>query len=250
MVLAYLLHILKAVKLESNEAIFEATSYRVGKVDLAEVVAAIGDEQKFRLSGLVIPVKSVMDPAKPQKQPFGPIGPMKLSYPNWLWFSLLATVLLIIGWGVFSFRRREQKKKVLEELKKHNTALGPYNQFNKDLRNLGRSYIFSHHKKWQDGDVEKYVTNLDEIFRMYLLREFVIPALDWKTNLVVKQIKKSDKKRWSGYGDSLFKLLKELDRAQKDANKVKMEDCQQLTQIARRVTQNIWQSRKANRSSR
>ena len=241
---AYLLNILKAVKIESNEAIFEATSYRVGKVDLGEVVAAVNNQQKFRLGGLIIPVKSVMNPAKPQKEPFGPIGPMKLSYPQWLWFSIVGLLLAVVGWSVFSFRRREQRKKVLEELKKHNTALGAYNQFNKDLRTLSRKHIFSHHQKWQPEDIEKYVTNLDEIFRMYLLREFVIPALDWKTNLVLKQIKKEDKKNWQGYGDSLFKLLKELDRAQTDLNKVKMEDCQQLTQIARRVTQSIWQKRK------
>ena len=129
---AYLLNILKAVKIESNETVFEATSYRVGKVDLSEVVAAVGDEQKFRLGGLVIPMKSVMNPAKPQKEPFGPIGPMKLSYPKWLWLSIIGTILLVIGWSVFSFRRRVQRKKVLEELKKHNTALGAYNQFNKD----------------------------------------------------------------------------------------------------------------------
>lgn len=242
---AYLLNILKAIKLESNEAIFEATSYRVGKVDLSEVVAAVGESQKFRLGGLIIPMKSVMNPAKPQKEAFGPIGPMKLSYPKWLWLSIIGVLVLVIGWSVFSFRRRVQRKKVLEELKKHNTALGAYNQFNKDLRHLNRKYIFSKHKKWNDGDVEKYVMNLDEIFRMYLLREFVIPALDWKTGLVVKHIKREDKKNWIGYGDSLFKFLKELDRAQNEVGKVKMEDCQQLTQMARKVTQHIWQKRKA-----
>ena len=79
---------------------------------------------------------------------------------------------------------------------------------------------------------------------MYLLREFYIPALDWNSSHVVRSLSKEDKKRFNAYGSGLKKFLSELDRARKDSEKIQVHDCKQLTQMAKKVSQDIWKVRK------
>jgi len=88
------------------------------------------------------------------------------------------------------------------------------------------------------------VQSLDEIFRMYLLREFFVPALDWDSSLTLKTLSKQDKKRFFRYGHELKRVMQELDQAKKDSDKLKSQDCKQLTQMTARVSQQIWKARK------
>ncbi|MCJ8277685.1 MAG: hypothetical protein HRT44_09150 [Bdellovibrionales bacterium] len=237
----YALKVLEVDQQSSNSLSLKATSYQPGTHNFKALVIAEKGDPKVVMEPLQLNVKSVI--TDPQQKPFGPISAMKLSYPMWLWVSLGVIVLGAAFWGLFRLRRSAQMKKVIEELKQHNTALGPFNQFHKDLRTLRRKNIFT--DKWSDAKKERYVESLDEIFRMYLLREFFIPALDWSSKLIVKEISKSDKKRFSKYGDDLQGLLKELDRAKADIDNVKVHGCQQLTGMAVKVSQNMWQTRKA-----
>ena len=240
--LLYVIKVLSVDRLKSNEVILTATSYLKGQHKLQELVLVQDLEEKFNVRPFQLNIKSVID--NPEQKPYPPMGAVMMAYPFWFWFSGTSIFIIALCYGIFRLQRRAKRLKVLEELKRHNTALGPYNQLNKDLRTLTRRYSFSVKKKWDPILIERYVVSLDEIFRMYLLREFIVPALDWRTNLVVKEINKTDKKRFSSYGISLRKFLKELDRARKDIDKVDKEDCVQLTQMARKVSQTIWQQRR------
>ena len=79
--------------------------------------------------------------------------------------------------------------RVIEKLKKHDTALGAFNQFNKDMRLLERQSVFKKNDEWSISEKQSYTEELDHIFRLYLLREFYIPALEVEF--------------WSHYKDSL-----------------------------------------------
>lgn len=236
----YALQILSVVKQSGNALSLKATTYKAGVHDFKDLPLAEGESSKFVMEPLQLSVKSVIQ--DPQQKPYGPIMAMKLSYPVWLWFILLAFVLLWAFYGIFRFRRNVQKKKVIEELKQHNTAIGAYNQFNKDLRTLRRKNIFT--ENWNQEKKQKYIESLDEIFKMYLLREFYVPALDWNSKLILKEISKDDKRRFAGYQDTLKKFLKEMERAKSDVEKVQVHDCKQLTQMALRTTQTVWQKRR------
>lgn len=238
----YELKILEVTKQTDNEIEAKATSYIPAQHEFENLVAYDQDVAVFKVSPINLAVKSVIK--DPQQQPYAPILGMKMGYPVWIWIALAVTLLVTVFLGLFRMNRRAQMRKVIEELKQHNTALGAFNQFNKDVRTLGRQYIFGDTKGWSDTKKQRYVESLDEVFRMYLLREFYVPALDWSSNLVLKTISNQDKKRYGAYGDDLQKFLKELDRAKEDTNKLKVHDCKQLTQMAKRVTQSIWKVRK------
>lgn len=238
----YELRVLEVVKQSENSLDLKATSY-VPAVHQFQKLAIV--DQKVvvvKVEPFTLPLKSVI--TNPEQKPFGPIMAMKMSYPMWIWIVL---ALILIGgafFGLFRINRKAQMRKVIEELKQHNTALGAFNQFNKDVRTLGRQYIFGDEKSWNENKKQRYLESLDEVFRMYLLREFYVPALDWNSSLVLKTISIQDKKRYGIYGDHLQKFLKELDRARADSNKIQVHDCKQLTQMAKRVTQSIWKVRK------
>ncbi|MCB0378119.1 MAG: hypothetical protein KDD33_06480 [Bdellovibrionales bacterium] len=241
---SYSLKILKVLEQKEHKIVVQATSYNTGQHDFTGAVIAEDGVPKFKMEPLQVQVKSVLEQNKPDQKPFGPIMAMKLSYPWWLWLVLASFVVGGVFFALFRWKRKAQMKRVIDELKQHNTALGAYNQFNKDLRTLSRKNIFGKSGSWNEMQKERYVTNLDEIFRMYLLREFYIPALEWNSKLVLKEVSKNDKKGFAKYGEDLRGFLKELDHAKDDIEKVKVNDCQQLTQMARRTTQTIWQQRR------
>jgi|GEM_PF-1661016 len=237
--LLYAIKILTVDRVKPNELLFTATSYLAGQHDLKGLVIVEDMQEKLTVTPLVLNVRSLIK--DPKQKPYGPQRALALTYPPWLWISLLAFGLFIVFFVLFRLHRRAQKLRVLEGLKLHNSALGAYNQLNKDLRQLNRSYVFSKHREWTSEKTKTYMGELDSFFRLYLLREFIVPATEWKSSLVIKEIQKSDRKSFSAYGSMLTKYLKELDRAKGSIDKLGMEDCQQLTQLARRVSQKIWQ---------
>ena len=238
----YELKILDVTKQSNNELEMVATSYIPAPHQFNKLFILDQDEEVVQVEPFVLPMKSII--TDPKQKPFGPMGAIKLEYPMWIWIVLGAALLLSVFFGLFRMNRRIQMRKVIEELKQHNTALGAFNQFNKDVRTLGRQYIFSDSKAWSTEKKQRYLESLDQIFRMYLLREFYVPALDWSSGLVLKTISKQDKRRYGKYGIDLQKFLKELDRAKGDSEKLETHDCKQLNQMAKRVTQVIWKVRK------
>lgn len=238
----YELRVLKVDKLSDNALIMQATSYVPTQHNFNKLFLLDQGTEVVKIEPFALSLKSVIK--DPKQKLIGPIGPIKMAYPTWLWVVLASIVLITAFWGVFRLSRRRQMRKVIEELKQHNTALGPFNQFNKDVRTLGRQYIFGSEDSWSAQQKERYIESLDEVFRMYLLREFFVPALDWNTGLTLKTISKQDKKRYGRYGQDLQKFLKELDRARAESQKLRVHDCKQLTQMAKKVTQEIWKVRK------
>jgi hypothetical protein len=238
----YELRILEVEKQTENHLILQATSYVPQAHQFKDLQIQDQGHSVARVEPFQLPVKSVI--TNPNQKPYGPAGAVTLSYPTWLTLVLVAALLGSFIYWIFWFRRRRQMRGVIEELKQHNTALGAFNQFNKDLRVLGRKHIFGDDKHWSEQAKQRYIENLDEIFRLYLLREFYVPALDWSSGPTLRSIAKQDKAFYPRYGAELSKCLKELDRAKEDVQKLQAHDCQQLTQMTKKVTQAIWRLRK------
>lgn len=238
----YSLKILEVENQTANSLQLKVTTYTTGANAFKATVLMDKGRPVLQVESLMIPTQSVIE--KPDQKPYGPITAFKLGYPLWLWISFAAVLVVFLFFGLFRLRRKVQMKKVIDELQQHNTALGAFNQFNKDIRQLGRNYIFGEQKAWSEEKKYRYVQSLDEIFRMYLLREFFVPALDWESSLTLKTLAKQDKRRFQRYGHDLKRVMQELDQAKKDSDKLKSQDCKQLTQMAAQVSQQIWKARK------
>ena len=241
----YSLRILDFKKKSLGSYIFKVTSYEVGSHELKDLkVVEVGSQEQvtplFQIQPLTFQTQSSIK--DPKQKPFGPIGVQKAPYPRELWWGLFFLLFLCGVWAFFRYRRYAQKQKVLADLKKYKSPLGAFHQFHKDLRFLQRKSPFR--DNWSLEEKFSYVQDLDKIFRMYLLRQFYVPALEWGSQNVVKELSKRHGSSYGFYGSYLEKFLKELDRALLDQKRLELQDCKQLSQMARHVSEKVWKSEK------
>ncbi|NJL24903.1 MAG: hypothetical protein HC902_06840 [Calothrix sp. SM1_5_4] len=132
----YSLVVLKAESLAPREARLLVTSYKAGK-HAPEWVRVLQGDKGFEFGKPQWEIKSVLKPGE-QVQPYGPFGPWTLSLPLWLILLAVAVVTVLVYAVVRRVRRHHQRKRLLEELGRHRTALSPLHQFYRDSRTLRR----------------------------------------------------------------------------------------------------------------
>ncbi len=239
----YVLRLLETKDLNDHGASFIATSYLVGKNQPQSLFLTDG-KSRVALHGLRYELRSVIDQKEnPQRQPYGPIAPFALAWPMWFWFSLIFILLFIGTILFFRLRKRAQRKKLLQELARHGTAVSPYNQFNKDLRRLARQFPMKTEQKWETQTVANYLTEINQSFRWYLARELVVPALQWGPRQILRDIRRMDKHLYKNVRRDLPIALNELRQALQSKDKATQEDCLQLTELCRKVVETIFRAR-------
>ena len=115
---------------------------------------------------------------------------------------ILAAVLA--GWFLIFLRRHFQRKNLEKNIRKFESPLGSYHQFSKDLRLLKRGVVFSETVSWSEAQTKEYIDKLDEIYRMYILREYIVPALKWSPGQIAKHLHKKFKKEFRYLTPSFF----------------------------------------------
>jgi len=236
----YALVLLKPIEATNNKISYEATSYRAGqfKFDFLDIVD--GNGQGFISNPMQWQTASVMDPQKPQEQPFGPIGPMSMGWPFWFFFSIGVAIAVILGWFLVFSRHRLQRKNLERNIRKYQSPMGSYHQFSKDIRMLKRGVVFSPRVEWPESQVNNYLQRLDEVYRMFILREYIVPAHTWSTNAVIKHMKRKDRNGYPAYEAAVIKAFKELERSRGQTGKVTGMDCEQITNICSVAVDSMW----------
>jgi hypothetical protein len=218
---AYTLYLLKTLKLEKNEAEFVVTGYKAGKHN-PEYVRILQGENGFEFLKPTWNIASVLKPNE-QTQPYGPMGPWFLMLPSWIWVTVAILFIAFVTILVRFLRRRIQRKRMLEELDKHKTVLTPVNQFYRDSRLFQRRL----HQSQSSNEYKNLLAGLNREFRLFVLREFKIPTLDWSDRAIVEDLRKHHYHSYRVGGDNLKKTLRELTRLQTQ-DQFQMEDLEQL----------------------
>ena len=244
----YSIVLLKKLELTKTKIAYEATSYRTGNNEHPFLDFVDGANKGFISQPLKISVGSVM-PQPPPESPYGPVAPFYMGWPVWLFFSALIIVTVILGWGVLYLRRRLQRKKLEKNIRKFLSPLGSYHQFSKDIRKLRSGVLFSERYQWTAQQVETYLVQLDEHFRMFLLREFTVPATTWSSRQTQNDIRVKAKVSYHIFGESLRKAFQEMDRALGVYDKMTSHDCDQLTKMVMKTVDMIWSCRTMGRKS-
>ncbi len=203
---SYTLYVLKNLKLEPKSAELLITAYKPGS-HAPEYVRFVQGENGFEMVKPKWEVKSVLPPNE-QAKPYLPYGPWSLSLP--LWFIIMVFVILAaIGYFVWrTVRRYNQRSKMLAELQRHKTALTPLHQFYRDARNIRRQL----HNVKQIEELNTISQELNREFRLYVLRQFEIPTLDWTDREIVRDLKRRHRKVYYRVREPLRKTLRELGR--------------------------------------
>lgn len=219
----------------------EATSYKPGPQKFADYQLVSG-AMTIPLTGKELTIQSVLAQKPPEemnhpdamKMVF--MGPFALGMPLWYWALWIAAVVLGLGLLFRWIWNRAQRRKFLATLARKATALTPYNQFNKELRQYLRDY--SDQKGWE-AKAQEAVSALDKTFRLYLLREFLVPADERKSGPVLREIRWRHKKMFRLVGPQLRRILIELDRAKEFKGTPQFADYEQLRDMCRRTVDQI-----------
>jgi hypothetical protein len=252
----HLLKILQARFDSPSKLFIKMTSYRVGPQNWPELILT-DDTVSLNLGTFNLQVASVMkkpdssgnsgeqsgQQSENPKAPFGPMGPMDLNYPQIyyiLFWSLLAALLAGLGYRIF---RRNQRQKMINRLKEHDSALSPVMQFHQNMRRLQRSNaaFFGGEKSHQDIDVA--TDELRKMFLLYLTRKFQIPALEWGPRIILKDVKNHHRVFYKSVGSEMKGLLKEYEHAGSNKAKVLASDVINLAKRTRELVEKMESSK-------
>jgi hypothetical protein len=203
------------------------TSYRVGDNNLpvAQLVTSNGTHN---LKGIHFKVESIINAKQPPSGPFGPVGPFTLKLPMLYWIILAAVLGVVLIFSIVVGVLKRQRTKLIAKLKEKDSSLSPYHQINAKLRHMMREYAFFSTGKLSSDEGLKIVNSLDEMFKLYLTREFYIPAFDWGARLILRDLKKRHHGLSIYAAQDLSLILRELIKAQTTQNMILDSDVTHL----------------------
>jgi hypothetical protein len=161
-----------------------------------------------------------------------------VALPLWVWLALAALLAAATFWTVRWMRRSRQRRRMLEEIKRHRTPLSPLHQFYRDSRQLKRRL----HGAKVEEELKLISSDLNRDFRLYVLRRFEVPALEWADAAILADLRKRHRKVFQATGDSLKKTLRELLRTQAQS-RVSLQDVEQLHRMSLDTAERLEQAR-------
>lgn len=222
----YALQILRPLEVNSQSVRLEVTSYNTGQLEMDYLRIFKGDVG-FEITKPNWKVATVIQQTQEPTKPFESIGPYALGFPMWILFSMGAALAVLLVIVIRSVRKWNQRRRLREELRLHRTALSPLHQYYRDARNLKRKLD---NAKSQD-DLRGFVDGLNKEFKLYFVRKFEIPALDWSDRQTVREVRKCRKgRRIDSEIESLKTSLRELHKL-KSRQDLKAKDLDQLYRI-------------------
>jgi hypothetical protein len=256
----YFLKIMKIEKQESDQVQFVAVSYRTGE-HRDQSFALQSAETLVPVEGFHLNVASVLQPqgGEPLK-PFPPFGFVGLSYPLWLWISLVGAILLVLGTAVGTWWAHSRKQQwvrqaidsslmsttllvTLPEYLREFTRMNSssfINELFRQIRRMQRMYHFS--QASSQDPVEAKTRNealniLNHIFKLFLTRELSLPIHVWPNKKAIRSIKKLPKMQ--GIEGEIHLALAELQRALENPQAVRPDEFHQLTRLVQVTSQKV-----------
>jgi hypothetical protein len=236
----YSIKLLKFNFVSKTSAELFVTSFKTGEHDLKTLQVVSGD-QIVPLENVKYTVKSVIDPKEPPAEPFGPFGPILISVPLIYWIVLAAIISAIGSFVGIKIYRRNQRKKLLLAMRLNESVQTPVAQFYAALRKMQRQYAFFSGTEGSREDIENSLNQLDQMYRFYVARKFLVPTQVWSDRLILADIKKHHKKFFTDNEKELRKSLAELSRARKNAQ-TNAKDVQQIVEVVRRAVESMEKS--------
>lgn len=233
--LSYTLVILQTLRNEAAAAEFMVTGYKAGGFK-APLLLLTDQKQNVRVENLEWQVHTVVEQKQGEKvEPYPLFGPFTLAWPLWVYAVLVGIGFLLLGFIYWLFRKNAKRKKLIEDLEQYTSALSPYNAFNKEIRQILRKYEGKSDKTL----LPQYIKDLDETFRLYLIRQLKVPAFAWTVAEILREIKRRQKTLYRAHARDIRDLLSELDKAKIVAQNLHFQDCDQIRDISRRIVNHI-----------
>lgn len=232
----YKLNLLKIEKKSGSSYELLVTSHKAGAIEV-KAAQLIAGETSVVLSDLKFEVQSVLkEEQQPPQEPYGPMGPLVLGYPYWIWIALVLVVASIAAFVFFKVKSRIQRRKWLEDMRLHDSALTPIAQLGKSLRIAQRNLVMT----------TEFLHHLERDYKFFLARQYEIPTFQLKNNRILKDLKRHHRDVYDNFREEIQKIFAELERAHLNLSKMQPRDFEQLIQILRRNAEALqqWQEKR------
>lgn len=232
--LEYSLHLLEVKESSTQNFAAIVTGYRPN--EYKDVSLEISDGvTTVKTNPMTWKTNSVLNPQEPPEM-LPSQGPFLLHYPLWFWLSLGAVFLLMSGSLYYVHYRRRKMKKLMAELESYKTMLSPFAQWSRDVRNLQRKLSQN-----TVTEISNLFQNLNECFRLYLIRELMVPALQVSDREVMGFIRRKHFRVYESEALHLRRVFSELKNAQKDPGRLNKRDVEDLLSMCHKVAEKIHQ---------
>lgn len=233
----HFLKLLSMRKIDEGRIELKVTSYVAGKIDIPNLKFLDGG-QTTELGPLSFEVKSVLDPAQPQQEPYGPFGPATLSVPGSWWLALAVALAVACLFATLKIRASLQRKFLLKKIAAHDSALSPAREFYQTLRRLKRDKGIFSGTAFPPEEPMEVVAATERAFRVFFMRRFRLPALDWSDSALLKAFRRENRAVFADHGETVQKLLKEFAAVRK-TKKAEGRDAVQLAENARVLVEKL-----------
>lgn len=237
----YSLKFLDANASSKDAVTFKAVSYTAGPVEIPSLKITDGSSV-LELGALRFEVRSVLDPQQPKQEPYGPFGAIGIGIPA-SWWMILACAVALLALAVFwRVRRRLQRRALMKRLREHDSALAPIAEFYARDRKLKRDHPLFAGMEGAPGDAAAATAELERTFRVYFMRRFRLPTLEWGDGALLRAFRAEHRALWDAAGDDVRKLFREFEAARK-AKALDPKDVMQLERSARALIEKLERER-------
>ncbi len=230
----YGLFILDVVSIFPGEGYFKVTSYRPGNYETEFQI--IGEKGVASFSPLSWQTKSVIPKGQEQSaKPYPPYGPWLFPSPNWYGPFFILTGLLFVTFLVLKVVSFFKRKKHIQEVQKRIKGKIPFYQFISQATSLNRQIT--------QLPRDQFLKDLKMHLLLFLENELFILAQGQNVKKIMKELKTYHRFLYQKYGKSIQVLFVELENSLLSSDKIGVEGCEQLLDMARHLVINIYQQR-------
>jgi len=216
----------------------KVAAYRVGDWKFDEIKVT-DSASTVSLGSVQYSVHTVMPQDQTVNDPYGPMGPMPISIP-WFYFAIaIGLVVALVLQVSLYFRRRWQRQTLLQRSQSHFLTGDALHQFHFYARQWQRKYSFFNEATFVPADLKSCLDEIDFQLRIYLVRSFQIPALEWSARLILKDLKKINSEVFDSYGSGLKKILIEVNKMKSKPDSIQPKDVIQILDQSRRWVEKV-----------
>lgn len=232
----YKLKLFKIQKADNGALLLDVTSYVVGDHNL-KAVQLVDAENSLLLGDLKFTVTSVQDPKEPIKEPYGPMGPVRF-FPTLFMILILAAVFILLLPVLLSWVKRRRRRKLMDKLDSRSFQYAAFPELHRELRAQQRQYLFLTDPGAEGEEEERKLAfvSLKDSFQTYISRQFRVPAFTWRSGRIVNTISQETRLRENALKD-LGMTLREIERAERDPNKLTSRDLFQLVRMMKNTSE-------------